>query len=365
MRSISDIIQKGRGFVLFPLIATLLTGCSVVGPSAIRSGRIAYNEAISETNNQQMLMMVVRNRYQESGSMLSVASVTANVSYTTNAGIQLGFGNSDSYAGNLVPFGAGAVYEENPTISYIPVEGGKYLRSLLSPLPLTFLARLAGTVVNPAYIYTTLVSSVNGIKNPDFLFSSANPDPQFSRFVSIMVALSEAQTLHWAENPRQKDGFLIVIDHYGPAQVPEVNELLRLLGLKTIENGSPQVILPTTLALDGRKSGGIGFITRSVYDLVEILAATIEVPKDDQNLGITANYPPLGPVGREVQVRSSSDKPAHASVAVKYRDQWFYIDDQDHATKRFFNLMGILWSNAIADNTSKSRGPVLTVPVSR
>jgi hypothetical protein len=40
----------------------LLSGCTVVGPKSISSGRLAYNEAISETNNQQMLMVMVHNR---------------------------------------------------------------------------------------------------------------------------------------------------------------------------------------------------------------------------------------------------------------------------------------------------------------
>jgi hypothetical protein len=51
-------------------------GCTVVGPTAVHQGRLAYNEAIIETDNQQMLMVVVRNRYGERSNLLAVASVT-------------------------------------------------------------------------------------------------------------------------------------------------------------------------------------------------------------------------------------------------------------------------------------------------
>jgi hypothetical protein len=51
---------------------------------------------------------------------------------------------------------------------------------------------------------------------------------------------------------------------------------------------------------------------------------------------------------------------------VKHRNRWFYIDEKDHATKRFFILLGTLWSVTIAESTAKaSAAPVLTVPVSR
>ena len=130
-------------------VALFVSGCSVVGPAAISNGRTAYNEAITDTNNQQILMIAIHNRYEETGSMLAVASVTANVRFTARTGIQLGFGDDDNYAGSLVPFSGGAVYEENPTISYTPVHGEKYARQVMSPVPLFVLGQLARTLVDP------------------------------------------------------------------------------------------------------------------------------------------------------------------------------------------------------------------------
>jgi hypothetical protein len=348
------------------VLGCLLTSCTVVGPSAIRSGRLAYNEAISETNNQQMLMVVIRNRYQERGNLLAVASVTANVSVTTSTGINLGFGDDEDFAGNLVPFSAGAVYEENPTISYTPVAGEKYLRQLFAPVPVTTLALLTGTQVNPAPTYSALVSSVNGIQNPDFRFSSAEPDPRFRRFVTIMTELTQARRLHWIEDAQREGSFSVVIDNYAPTYAAEVSELLRLLGLSAPKVHSPQIILPVSLALHGRGTGGIGVTMRSVWDLVEMLSAAIDVPQEDQRNGAAATYPPLGLVGKELRVRRAEARPQQGYVAVKHRDEWFYIDETDQATKGFFRLLSSLWSVTIAESTAKgTAAPVLTVPVSR
>lgn len=357
----------GRRAVSACVLGILLaTGCSFVGPKSIRGGRLAYNAAINETNNQQILMAVIQNRYDERGNLLAVASVTANVSVRTSTGIQLGFGDSADYAGALVPFSLGAIYEENPTISYTPVDGAQYARQLMSLLPVSVLAMLTRSMTDPASIYMALVSNMNGIVNQDFLHSSDTIDPRFSRVVTIMTELAQEHRLLWVENPERANTLSIVIDHYLPTYAKEVGELLDLLGLPASDSASGQVILPVSLALDGREIGGIGITTRSVFDLVQILSAAIELPEEDQRSGVTVSYPPSGVAGTELHVRYAEAEPEHASVAVRYRDGWFYIDERDQVTKRFFRLLSSLWSVNIADSAAgASAAPVLTVPVSR
>ncbi|MGD8616098.1 MAG: hypothetical protein PVI91_10585 [Gammaproteobacteria bacterium] len=332
----------------------------------MHSGRLAYNEAIIETENQQILLTVVRNRYQETSNLLAVSSVTANVSVTTSTGIELGFGDDDNFAGNLVPFSGGVIYEENPTISYVPVGGSQYAQQLMSPVPVATVAQLTSTRINPALFYTALVARVNGIHNPDFLTPSSELDPRFGRFVEIMTELTRAHHLHWVQDSEQNGGFEIVIDQYAPAFGAQVRELLNLLGLPGPQNRSSQIVLPVSLAVLGRNTGGIAIITRSILNLLEILSAAIEVPEKDQADGITASFPSPGLAGQELRIRYAKTRPKHASVAVEYRSGWFYIDERDQATKQFFRLLSALLSVAIAESTATgTAAPVLTVPVSR
>jgi len=74
-------------------------------------GRADYNEAINKTDDDQLLMAVVRGRYGETFSLLAVTGVAANVRFGTNAGVELGFGPNENYDGNLVPFSGGLAYE--------------------------------------------------------------------------------------------------------------------------------------------------------------------------------------------------------------------------------------------------------------
>jgi hypothetical protein len=348
------------------IFGVVLNACTIVGPKAIRSGRLTYNEAITETNNQQLLLAILHNRYDQTVNLLAVSAITANVRVSTSADVQIGIGDSDNFEGNLVPFSAGAVYEENPTISYIPVAGSKYLRQLTSPIPISALAQLSATMMDPGPIYRGLISSVNGIRNPDFLFPGNEPDPRFERVINLLGELIRAQRIHWVTESKNTDSLSIAIRRRDQADDTQVEELLRLLGVSAPGTNAPVITLPVSLALEGRDSRGIGITTRSISSLMQILSAAVEIPERDKDNGSAAGYPPLGPVGSKLRIRQADHKPDHATVAVPFRDGWFYIDERDGSTKRFFRILTALWSVAISDTAgASSRAPVLTVPVSR
>ena len=364
MKRDSDASYYFRCQLVVAFLVAWMGGCTTVGPEVINNGRLAYNEAIIATENQQMLMLAVHSRYGERANLLAVSSVTANVSVTTKANIEVGVGNTENFAGNLVPFGAGVVYEENPTISYVPVGGQKYMRQLFSPIPIYVVAELLSRLNNPRSVYEALIWSVNGINNPDFLVPRVKVDPRFDRFVTLMDTLTQGHRLHWIESDVPGRSFSIAIDRPSPDYEEEIAELLELLGLPPANSDSEPVVIPVALAQYGRPSDGIGLSTRSVWELVEVLSAAVEVPEEDLANDIAVAYPPLGPIGRGVHVRFAETRPDTAYVAVEHRGYWFYIDEGDQATKKYFSIVAALLGVAIAENASSTRAaPVLTVPV--
>ena len=347
------------------MIVALLAGCSVVGPKAVLSGRMAYIEAINETNNQQLLMAFVHNRYEESNTLLAVSSVTANVSVSSRATIQAGFGDSDNYDGNLVPFSGGFLYEENPTISYTPVAGEAYLNQLTSPLPLSILAQFTQSLPHPETAYNMLIASVNGIRNPAFLHGNQQADPRFDRFTSLMTQLGHEHCLHWAASPGQTEAIELRVERLGSCK-QQANELLDLLQIdRHVRQGDP-ISIPVKQAPPGGDVTGIMLTTRTVWNLVEIVSAAVEVPPEDENSGVAPDFPRPGKAGQDLRIRYANARPESAYVAVEHRDGWFYIDERDIATKRYFKLLGSLWSAAMAKSLNSAQArPVLTVPVSR
>ena len=356
-----------RAFILTVLCSVLLglSGCAAVGPKSISMGRADYNEAINKTENEQMLLSIVKGRYGDTFSLLAVSGVAANVRFRTTAGVEVGIGSSDNYAGNLVPFSGGLAYEENPTITYTPVQGEQYMRQMIMPIPLDILLMGVRSMTSGAQLLTLLVNRINDLRNPDFLDGpSAEPDTRFMRFVELFVGLNRAGVLDLVVDPRKEAAFEVVIEGYTPQYSHKVQELLGLLDLQMPADGSTQIIIPAYFAIKSRKLWGIAITTRSTLDLIEILRAAIEVPTEHASAGLTITYPPMGLVGQGIRIISSTESPRSA-LAVKYRGYWFYIDDADQLTKAYFRALRAFWSVSISASADKRAAPVLTIPVSR
>ena len=352
-------------FISFCLIGSLLYGCSTVGPRAIRTGREAYNESVNQTENRQMMMSIVRNRYGEPTSMLAVSSIAANIRVTTRVGIDVGVGPSENYAGNLVPFSGGFIYEDNPTISYLPVQGERYVRQLMSPVPLELIVPLARSIGQRRQVFNLLIRSINGLSNPDFLQSKkTNSDPRYLRVVELMTELNEGGYLVWGQYPDRENRYAIEIHNYAPDRLSDVRELLDLLDIaKTVVEVRP-IILPVSIALEKPEPDSIAITTRSLYDLFEIISAAVDVPAEHLRSGMARSFSPPGLPGKDIRIHQSARQPDTASVAVKYRETWFYIDDTDQATKSMFRLIRLLWSHSVTSESQVQTAPVLTIPVS-
>ena len=110
---------------------------------------------------------------------------------------------------------------------------------------------------------------------------------------------------------------------------------------------------------------------RTFYSVLNLLAYGVNVPPKDEEerrAFTKALYDQAVREGRAVDlsdkfvVQSSSERPANASVAVKHRGSWFYVDDRDHVSKRLFNAVYDLFNMEIAPSGGGG-GPILTVPV--
>jgi len=358
-----------RGFLYFfcGLLVLLESACSLVGPKAITRGRQAYTEAMAVTNDQQILGFIVRLRYAQAGSLLGVTSITANFNVSANAGANFPIGQDQSYAQNLVPLSLGFAYEENPTISYTPVQGDKYLRRLLSPIPLDVAVLFQNAAYPQGEAMTTLIRSINDLKNPDFLTApSVRPDPRFARVVELLAELQAAGHLDWVQVEKQPGRFSLALIGYAPDYTDQVRELSGLLGFPVSKNPTADLVIPVRAGLGSGHSGELALRTRSVYDLMRVAAAAIDVPEQHLTSGMAERFPPAGPVGADIRIGRSKERPANAAVAVAHQGWWFYVDNADPSSKHFFRLIELLISSHIADVSDHQQlAPVITLPVSR
>jgi hypothetical protein len=134
-------LKKAPPLVFVLALVATLNGCATVGPKSIRDGRFDYNRAIIDTRNEQMLANLVRMRYRDPPFFLEVSSVSTQYVFggSAAAGARLGNTGAESRAN----VGAGAAYEERPTVTYLPLKGDEFVHRLLSPVEMEAVVLLA------------------------------------------------------------------------------------------------------------------------------------------------------------------------------------------------------------------------------
>jgi hypothetical protein len=353
----------GAGRVAAALVAAI-AGCAIVGPASIRGSRMAYNDAIVATNDQQVLAMIVRMRYGESSGLLAVSSVTASMRIQANASGNVGIGPTSNYEGNLVPLGVGASYEENPTISYVPVQGEKYLRQTLSPLPLDLTVLLLNALRDSPCAMTLLVERINGIRNPRFLAGpGAEPDPRFARVADLLAEMGRDEDVLWTADTT---GHSLVLRSEGEGVAPRVKDVCDLLGFRPPEPVGGVLTIPVVLGVGKPSVPAVNLKTRSLWDLLQIAAASVDVPSNELESGTAPPIPAAGAAGRSIRIRCSGSAPDDAVTAIRHHGSWFYIEATDAESKETFRILQALISSSLAEAADREKAtPVLTVPVSR
>ncbi|ALQ50283.1 hypothetical protein [Nitrosomonas ureae] len=126
-----------RLLCLFVLLT--LTGC--ISPIALNRAVIAYDEAVTDSISQQLLVNIVRAHYRQPVHFTGVSNIAATFTFVANAGA---IPSPGGLAGaTLMPIFGGSL-AESPTISIVPIEGEEFTQRLLTPFPqskLTLLLR--------------------------------------------------------------------------------------------------------------------------------------------------------------------------------------------------------------------------------
>ena len=343
------------------VVLILLGGCNAVGTSSLASGRGVYNEVINRTEDEQILNMIVRLRYGQTFGMLAVANVAANVKTSANVGAEFGIGPSENYGGNLVPLSAGVAYEENPTISYVPLGGETFTRQMLSPLTLQQAVLISRVAPGDKALLGLMINRVNGLFNP--ILGHTKRATGFNRMMELFDELTNEIAIVHSTDGDQLQYFLQIYDYAGP-QAELVSELLEVLGLTAYSAHGDDILVPIRAALARADGTYLNFEMKSVYDLIFAAGTSMQIPPEHLEQGIVAERPlSIPPESRIMQIRSSRRMPKNATVAVQIEGWWFYIDKTDHASKHGFLVLRTLIGMRLQDSPASHVAPILTIGV--
>jgi hypothetical protein len=353
-----------------PLVATvllvLLSGCSLTGPSTVTVGRPLYNLAVQRTNDEQLLLNLVRLRYRDTTFFLEVASVSTSfeIESQANAGVNL-----PSAGHSVWDLGLGGRVMEVPTVTYTPLRGQDFVRQVMSPIELRTILLLYHSGWAVDRIFGLCVQRMNGVPNAP---SASGPTPArapvYEDYAKVMRVFRKLQReraldLGWVGEKRKELTLWVSPDFRGS---DEWSEVARILSLPPERNA-----FLIEVALQQRNPTVIGVIPRSLVSVFFYLSQGVEVPPEDEAAGRvtvtrTSDDQPFAwseMMGDLLRVRSSRDEPENFAVRTRYRGSWFYIDDSDLSSKSTFALLTQLLQ--LQGGEVPSTGPLLTLPVTR
>jgi hypothetical protein len=398
-------------------LAAVLPSLGCLGPSALRSTRMKYNEAIRVTNDEQLLMNIVRLRYADSPVFIDLPNITSQFEFAGTAGFLGGRGNQYPGVANI---GNGElVARDSPTLSFRPREGKDLSRILLT----TISAELFSVVnagANLEQLLLTTVEEVNDVPNapqaavmiprtPDFndeyirgirlladLFQRGGAelrigsqldetnasDPITATGLSGDDLLNAANAGYVYRHKGdgqfalvKRDKGLVLKIRPGFEGSPEIREFERIFrlrpGLKIYRVKSD--LMENALDEPSPLNEGADTIylhMRSILQILIFLSKGVCVPVEHVEDGIAPSTP--GADGRPFDwtrvtagnffVRSSRSRPKDVEVAVRYRGYWFYIPRDDVNSRSILAILEILVTLEDSEG-GRVGGPLLTIPV--
>jgi hypothetical protein len=360
--------MRTRRRVGLSLLAMVLAaaGCSSIGPGTVPRDRLDYISAVGESWKEQTLLNIVRLRYGDAPSFVDVSSVISAYTFQgqVSAGGQFSSNLTSAVPSDLATVGGSALYLDRPTITYTPLSGDKFARSLLGPLPPSEVFELvqAGYAADSVLLMTT--RAINGIYNRSGIGPRAREaDAEFYPLLDALrrLQLSGAVSIRLVKRGAEQVGVLILSSKRAGEVSQDLQFVRKTLGIIPDRNGE----ITLAFGLLPRGASEIALLTRSMAEILLEVGAGIEVPSEHVAQGRTAMATRL--VSAEnvrdrplIRIQSSASPPANTYAAVRYRDTWYWIDDGDLASKRIFSFLMIFFS--LAETGVTPQAPVLTIP---
>lgn len=348
----------------------LVTGCHSIGPGTVTRDRFDYSKSLGDSWKEQMLLNIVKLRYLDPPFFVDVGQIVSG--YTLQTGLSAGgsFPSNDKFGGNTAIVGGSAQFTDRPTITYTPLTGNKFIKSLMTPLPpdSVFFMIQSGWPADKVLFAT--MARMNGLNNQSATIDGvAPPDPDFLRVLALMrrIQLSGSVAMRIQQDAPNKQSTVLTFrsKNISPETLADIHELRRLLHL---DPDAPDIRLVFgDNPVDDKE---MAVITRSMMQMMNIMASEADVPDKDVTDGsVTPGWDTLtnnstavtnNPAAHLIQIHWSKNEPAHAFVSISYRDHWFWIDDHDLKSKRTFSFMLLLFT--LADTGDKEPLPLITIP---
>ena len=329
------------------IVSSIFLGCTKYGPVFLQSERSQYNQAIQKTNDEQLLLNLVRLKYHDTPLFMEVHNIASQFTLQSDMGIstQLQAGAKGIFTPDASTF-----VEESPTISYSPLHGENFVQGVLTAISLKTIVLLFHSGWSVERVFKVCLQRIDKLKNaPGASGPTPKIAPKTKKFFQAVKYLQKLQVqggLNLAY--RVSDGEPQLVIHISEAfkKSQAANQFARsinaTIGQTSYIFGAPSV----------KSKQSIDIVTRSLLGVMFYLSEAVEIPEQDIVEGrVTVTKTDDGEVfdwaeitGELLRIHNSKNLPADVSLLIFYRDYWFYIDDSDLISKSTFSLLAQIYA---------------------
>lgn len=373
-----------------PSLAMGLASCgslnsTVQGETAHANYAMAFSKAAARTQNEQLLLNIVKLRYNDPVSFVEmdnfIADDTTLFSRSLDTGLGIDVGAFDEVLGISGTF----AQSHSPQTTFKLLKGDKFAKQMLSPLAPEKIFALSQSGWSIERLMLCCVSSFGTLENAR---AAAGPTPKVlpnnSEFETLASLLRTHQSKGNNTNynlrvqivpedraARSSDGSLKMVTEknvvmsWGDPDNSELRSALENAGI-VLEPGKNAA----RIARHADNANESSVRGRSLLGIMSALSQTVNVPDEhSQFVQATQNHngnrgqnlsapsalaqgfhesciaaePWTGGIGKYFAVAYSRTRPDNAT-AVPYRGYWFYVDDRCRDAKSTLLLLGHLYA---------------------
>ena len=372
MRSVRRSIQV-KPFMALGLMSIVI-GCAHVPLSAIPQTRENYNKALSDSDNEQFLLNIVRVHYNKTPYFVNVDSMVTSTTLTatTGADSQINNGNNVFNPSSLFwRVSPALTFAQTPTITYSPLQGTAFVSGMLTPIDLDKLSLLVQSGWSTSAVLRMTVDKIGNLDNGSaalHVMSSSIPQHKaFEDFLNTLGDLEKTDKVDFATT-KYNDQFAVVVNI---ADDQSASQLAGVLGLK---HAYRQLIF-SRVANNSAKAppeNVINIQTRSFFSILNFLSRGVVASDDehDAKYGISTNITTnSGAVDYNwneltknlLLVSASDSEPDGSTIKVSYAGKWYFIANNDKASKATMVLLRLIYSLQVGE--LKASVPLITIPV--
>lgn len=339
------MVFKSYRFFMVIFVTILLTACGTFGSGYLPKNHQAFNNAAVRTMSEQMLLNLVRLRYDDAPYFLQLDNITSQLSRDVST--DLSYDGTQGAAGIAASitrsFNPSLTISEAPTFSFTPLQGKNFTTRILKPFNIDDIYIYLESGWSIARVFRIMIQRMGPILNADNASRATSSHlPSYKTFRKLTYHLEQLHDKGLVRYQLVEFNKVRYIEFKFKKGIPK--DIAKTLGVSIYAKA---FLLGPKQKHKEIKYPIVDFEARSFISSLYYLSKGTHIPPEHMKNKVVRNtfdekhrlFDWTDVTKYVIQIQSSKTGPCDATTSVFYRGYWFYIADTDHNAKQTMTLL--------------------------